>query len=203
MGLMSGWFSRSTVLRSTRLRFADVMHDGLQFARHHHRADALLGGNLLDGDARRRLEVDGAGMAVRRHALHPVLHLGRRDAEFVLQRRRASTAPRSADIPGTPTRLPLRSAGLSMPASRRASMSVWKNLRVVKIGSPTQRSSPRDFAIISDDIDISETSKSANLQLPPEHFRGMQDGGHEIDAVGRRRCRRGSATTSDWRRWRG
>ncbi len=40
-------------------------------------------------------------------------------------------------------------------------MVVWKNLRVVNTGMPTKRSSPFDFAIISDEIDISETSNSA------------------------------------------
>jgi hypothetical protein len=40
-------------------------------------------------------------------------------------------------------------------------MPVWKNRRVVKMGSPTQRSSPPATAISSDEYDISETSKSA------------------------------------------
>src|SRR5262245_29205020 len=40
-------------------------------------------------------------------------------------------------------------------------MLVWKNLRMVKTGIATQRVSPRDVAMISDDIDISDTSKSA------------------------------------------
>ncbi len=38
---------------------------------------------------------------------------------------------------------------------------MWKNFRVVKIGMPTQRSSPPARAIISDETDISDTSKSA------------------------------------------
>src|SRR5229473_1570556 len=50
-----------------------------------------------------------------------------------------------------------------MPASRRTRMLVWKNRCVVKIGSPTKRSSPCASAIISDDIDISLMSKSPNL----------------------------------------
>jgi hypothetical protein len=41
-------------------------------------------------------------------------------------------------------------------------MRVWKNIRVVNTGMPAKRSSPFDFAIISDDIDISATSNSAN-----------------------------------------
>src|SRR5262245_33438400 len=40
-------------------------------------------------------------------------------------------------------------------------MSLWKNLRVVKTGRPTQRSSPPARAIISEENDISDTSKSA------------------------------------------
>ena len=50
-----------------------------------------------------------------------------------------------------------------MPRSRRTRISVWKNLRVVKIGMPTQSSLPCAVAIISDDIDISEMSKSWNF----------------------------------------
>src|SRR4051795_3060916 len=48
-----------------------------------------------------------------------------------------------------------------MLASRRTSTPVWKKRRVVKIGRPTQRSSPPARAIISEENDISETSKSA------------------------------------------
>src|SRR5262249_41829337 len=40
-------------------------------------------------------------------------------------------------------------------------MSLWKNFRVVKTGRPTQRSSPPARAIISEENDISDTSKSA------------------------------------------
>ena len=59
-------------------------------------------------------------------------------------------------------RLPRRSAGAAMPASVRTMMLVWKNLRMVKTGIATQRVSPRDTEMMSDDIDISETSNSAN-----------------------------------------
>src|SRR3984957_476307 len=62
---------------------------------------------------------------------------------------------------GTPTRRPLRSAGVSILASRRTMISVWKNFRVVKTGSPSQRSSPPARAIISEETDISDRSKSA------------------------------------------
>ena len=41
-------------------------------------------------------------------------------------------------------------------------ISVWKNFLVVNIGSPSQRSSPLDLAISSEENDISDTSKSAN-----------------------------------------
>src|SRR5712691_9999316 len=63
---------------------------------------------------------------------------------------------------GTPTRLPLRSPGASISAPRRTSVVVWKKRRVVNTGMPTKRSSPLDLAIISEDIDISATSNSAN-----------------------------------------
>ena len=49
-----------------------------------------------------------------------------------------------------------------MPESVRTMMLVWKNLRMVKTGIATQRVSPREVAMMSDDIDISETSNSAN-----------------------------------------
>src|SRR5882724_9405239 len=49
-----------------------------------------------------------------------------------------------------------------MPESLRTMMLVWKNLRMVKTGIATQRVSPRDVAMMSDDIDISDTSNSAN-----------------------------------------
>src|SRR3984893_18853759 len=41
-------------------------------------------------------------------------------------------------------------------------ISVWKNFRVVKMGTPSQRSSPPARAIISEETDISDRSKSAN-----------------------------------------
>jgi hypothetical protein len=59
-------------------------------------------------------------------------------------------------------RLPRRSAGAAMPESLCTMMLVWKNLRMVKTGIPAQRVSPREAAMMSDDIDISETSNSAN-----------------------------------------
>ena len=62
---------------------------------------------------------------------------------------------------GTPTRRPFRSAGRSMPESLPTRISAWKNFLVVKTGRPIQRSSPFDLAIISEENDISETSKSA------------------------------------------
>jgi hypothetical protein len=40
-------------------------------------------------------------------------------------------------------------------------MLVWKNMRMVKTGIATQRVSPRDDAMMSEDIDISDTSNSA------------------------------------------
>src|SRR5262245_53649265 len=58
-------------------------------------------------------------------------------------------------------RLPRRSAGAAIPESVRTMMLVWKNLRMVKTGIATQRVSPRDVEMMSDDIDISETSNSA------------------------------------------
>src|SRR5439155_12652558 len=58
-------------------------------------------------------------------------------------------------------RLPRKSGGAAMPESARTMMLVWKNLRMVKTGIAAQRVSPRDAAMMSEDIDISDTSNSA------------------------------------------
>ena len=71
-----------------------------------------------------------------------------------------------------------------MFAPRRTSVVVWKNSRVVNTGMPTNRSSPLDFAIISDDIDISATSNSANRNCRQNSSDGCRHGGNEVDAVG-------------------
>ncbi len=42
-------------------------------------------------------------------------------------------------------------------------MRRWKNSRVVNTGSAIHCVGPWDVAMVSDDIDISETSNSANL----------------------------------------
>src|SRR5712691_3762490 len=83
---------------------------------------------------------------------------------------------------GTPTRRPFRSAGRSMPESLPTRISAWKNFLVVKIGRPIQRSSPFDLAIISEENDISETSKSAKRSWPEELGR-MHGARYEGDAV--------------------
>src|SRR5712691_10516512 len=49
-----------------------------------------------------------------------------------------------------------------MPASARTRMRVWKNSRVVNTGNATHGVGPREVEINSDDIDISDTSNSAN-----------------------------------------
>ncbi len=62
---------------------------------------------------------------------------------------------------------------------------MWKKRRVVKTGIPTQRSSPLLFAIISDDIDISDTSNSAKWSWRQNISEGWSVVTHEIDRVGR------------------
>jgi len=57
----------------------------VKLAGEHHRADALVGRDLMHGDAGRRLEAGGAAVAHFRRALHPEFHVLRRDVEFVLQ----------------------------------------------------------------------------------------------------------------------
>ncbi len=59
-------------------------------------------------------------------------------------------------------RLPRSPAGVVIPESLRTMMLVWKNRRMVNTGIATQRVSPRAVAMMSDDIDISEMSNSAN-----------------------------------------
>ncbi len=48
-----------------------------------------------------------------------------------------------------------------MPDLRLTSIVVWKNRRVVKIGSPTKRVSPCPVTIMNDEHDISDTANSA------------------------------------------
>lgn len=50
-----------------------------------------------------------------------------------------------------------------MPRSARTQVQVWKKRRIVYTGSATQRVSPRDTAMKSEERDISETSNSANF----------------------------------------
>src|SRR5262249_6715495 len=64
---------------------AVIGHAGIELAREHHRADALLRRNLVDGDAGRRLEADRAGVATRRQALHEENHVGWSNPEFVVE----------------------------------------------------------------------------------------------------------------------
>ena len=60
---------------------------------------------------------------------------------------------------------------------------MWKNIRVVNTGMPTKRSSPFDFAIISDDIDISATSNSAKRNCRQNSSDGCSTGRRQIDAL--------------------
>src|SRR5580704_16401567 len=64
---------------------AVIGHAGIELAREHHRADALLRRNLVDADPGRRRKTDRAGMTARRNALHEEGHVLGRDAELVLQ----------------------------------------------------------------------------------------------------------------------
>jgi len=59
-------------------------------------------------------------------------------------------------------RLPRRSAGAATALLLCTMKLVWKNLRMVNTGIATQRLSPRETDMISEDIDISETSNSEN-----------------------------------------
>src|SRR6266566_7387025 len=81
---------------------------------------------------------------------------------------------------GTPTRRPFRSPGRSIPESLLTRISAWKNFLVVKIGRPTQRSSPFDLAIISEENDISETSKSAKRSCRQKSSDGCTELGMRV-----------------------
>src|SRR6202166_2423869 len=48
-----------------------------------------------------------------------------------------------------------------MPDLRLTRIEVWKNRRVVKIGSPTKRVSPCPVTIMNEEHDISDTANSA------------------------------------------
>src|SRR5262249_19131669 len=58
-------------------------------------------------------------------------------------------------------RLPRRSAGAAMAEAARTMMLVWKNLRMVETWMATQGVSPREAAMMREDIDIADTSNSA------------------------------------------
>src|SRR5580698_1227324 len=61
------------------------MDRGIELARDHHRTETLVARDLVDGDARRRLETGRAAVALFRRALHPEFHVFGADAEFMLQ----------------------------------------------------------------------------------------------------------------------
>src|SRR5271155_4159043 len=61
------------------------MQRGVELAGEQHRAHALVGRYLVDGDAGRRLEAGGAAVALVRRALHPEYDILRMHAELVLQ----------------------------------------------------------------------------------------------------------------------
>ncbi len=56
---------------------------------------------------------------------------------------------------------------------------MWKNSRVVNTGSATHGVGPRDVEMTSDDIDISETSNSANLSCRQNISEGCTTVGRE------------------------
>ncbi len=72
---------------------------------------------------------------------------------------------------------------MSMPAARRTRMLVWKNRRVVKIGSPTKRVSPRADRDQKRRAGHFRYGEFGKMQLPPEQFGRMQHRRDEIDAV--------------------
>ena len=124
-----------------------------------------------------------AGMAVRRHALHPVFHLGRVDAELMLQRaarpeRRGLLIFRHADA-----------AALEIRGRLDAGIAPHHDLGVKEFPRGEDRHADPAIVAAGDrhhqrgqrhlgDVEIAET------QLPPEHFRRMQDGRDEVDPVG-------------------
>ena len=67
-------------------------------------------------------------------------------------------------------------------------MVVWKNIRVVNTGMPTKRSSPFERAIISDEIDISDTSNSAKRNCRQNSSDGCSTVGTRSMPSGFTRC---------------
>ena len=103
---------------------AKISHASVELARKHHGADAFLRRNLVDGDPRRRLEADRAGVTARRQPLHEKGHILGRDAELVFKNAAGPQCGglhvfRHADA------LALEVGGAAMPASLRTSIMVW------------------------------------------------------------------------------
>ena len=79
------------------------------------------------------------------------------------------------------------------------STPVWKKRRVVKTGRPTQRSSPAAIAMMSDENDISETSKSPNFNCRQKSSDACNRARDELDAVRLHSPVVDSPTSWDWR----
>src|SRR5436190_6940457 len=77
-----------------------------------------------------------------------------------------------------------------MPDATRTRMRLWKNSRVVNTGSATHGVGPCDVAMVSDDIDISDTSNSANFSCRQNISDGCSAVGCSLIASGTTRLLR-------------
>src|SRR5262249_4467137 len=136
-----------------------------------------------DGDAVRRLEADAARVAVARHPFHPELHLGRRNAEFMLE---DTARPQRGSL------LIFRYADAAAPEIRwlfDAGIPPHKDLGVKELARGENRKSHPTVVAASARHHQRRERHLGNIEirkteLPPEQFRSMHDGRHEIDPVG-------------------
>ena len=71
-----------------------------------------------------------------------------------------------------------------MPEAARTRMRRWKNSRVVNTGIMTHGVGPCEVAMVSDDIDISDTSNSANFSCRQNISEGCSAVGCSLMASG-------------------
>ena len=163
--------------------FAKIRHVSIQLAGEHHRGDALLRRNLVDGDPRRRHKADRAGMAAFGYPLHEKGHVARRDAELVFKDT-AGPQRGSLDVFRHADPFALEVGGTVDPG-----VLTHQHRGVIEAPGGEDRDTDEPVVVPAPDhhqlrhryfghVELGEA------ELPPEHFRGAEYGHQEIDAVG-------------------
>ena len=160
----------------------DVVDHRIELAGEHHRADVLVIRNGVDDDARRRLEAGRAAVAFFRRTFHPVFHVLRHDAEFMLQHA-ARPQRRGLLILRHANPLALEVGGLF-----DAGFAADQDGGVVK--SPRRENRHADEPVVASRRRDQEgrnrhlgRAEFGEAELPPEQFGRMQNGRNEVDAV--------------------